>query len=673
VFWTASDLNDKRIANPALNCMKMKTNLCFPLFLSVLSSAVIALALQPRLASAQPYDITTFDPTLAGSWSDLGTTTLMVPKVTNGSVKLDGAVSDLEYGGFKGVTVTPGDPAAGGNAWILNFPGDRVWDGTNDSSFTYWLAHDDDYFYIGVNANDDVVNSDDPNDTFWQDDAIEIQVDALHTQFDSPSSGTPVGGHSYVNYQGRFSAWDDTTGKTNSFIWAPAVNWKYGETNDVFGFGKAVAGGWQMEVRFKKRMFEDATAGNKLKNGYLMGFNIGMDDDDKHGKGTNGDQTRAEDLEVQYWWADRQRYTGYNADYLATLTPEEKAAQIWRADTDNHPLALDPSGHAQGGNGEIIFGYDADLKSTGKILFVCANAVSPVSADAGLIALLRAKGYTVTVFASGGPPDDLRAAAVGQDVALLSESIGSATVLEPIGDPVLQKFILRDTDIPIISYEAFMWDNAEWTTHPEDYSNEFSMFGNTGRTEDTQAPEIKDGRDSLYIRLPAHPIANGLTGKVKVYNTLYSLNYATPSADADVVASVEADGKYPTLFVYEKGDKLVDGSVVPNKRIGLYLGQVAALVANWNPELGFLNEDGKTLLFNTLDYAIGKNTQPPPVTPTLSIARSGNDLVVTYANGTLQSVGALPATTAAWKNETGPSPLTIKSPTTTQFFRVQGQ
>ena len=78
---------------------------------------------------------------------------------------------------------------------------------------------------------------------------------------------------------------------------------------------------------------------------------------------------------------------------------------------------------------------------------------------------------------------------------------------------------------------------------------------------------IQDARDSLYIRNAAHPIAGGLTGKVKVYDPPYSLNFGLPSADADVVASVEEDGSYPTIFVYEKGDKLVDDSLAPNPRV----------------------------------------------------------------------------------------------------------
>ena len=107
------------------------------------------------------------------------------------------------------------------------------------------------------------------------------------------------GGHSYVNYQGRFSAWDEAAKAKGSETWANGVNWKYGATAEVFGSGAAIGGGWQMEVRFKKSLFEDPAAGNKLRNGYLMGFNIGLDDDDKRGPGTNGDMTRSQDLETE--------------------------------------------------------------------------------------------------------------------------------------------------------------------------------------------------------------------------------------------------------------------------------------------------------------------------------------------------------------------------------------
>ena len=74
------------------------------------------------------------------------------------------------------------------------------------------------------------------------------------------------------------------------------------EDGDVWTVGKEVEGGWHLDMRFSKRLFEDPEAGNKLQDGYVMGFNIGMDDDDKFGPGTNGDGSRSQDLELQYFW-----------------------------------------------------------------------------------------------------------------------------------------------------------------------------------------------------------------------------------------------------------------------------------------------------------------------------------------------------------------------------------
>jgi hypothetical protein len=651
--------------------------------LSILGAAACSSLLTVAQSS---YDITTFDVTKAGPWSEVGRTTLMVPKVPAGSIKLDGPPSDQEYGGFKGVTVIPGDPSdtsavPGANAWILDFPADRVWNGTNDSSFTYWLAHDDNYLYVGVNVKDDVVNSDDPPQSYWNDDAIEIVVDALSDRLDNntDNSKDPVGGHCYVNYQGLFSAWDPTNNVPGTWsVWATGVNWKYGTNDDVFGVGQAVAGGWQMEVRFNKRLFQDTTAGNKLQNGYRMGFNIGMDDDDKHGPGLNGDKSRTQDLEIQYFWANRARYKGYTSDYLSSLTPDQKAQQVWRLDPSADPNGLSPTiidsnGRlSHGGTGEIVFGYDPDPNNAKQnILWVCSNADSPINADAFLIALLRAKGYAVTPYTSGDTPDAQKAAAAGKQLVIYSESIGSTSVLDPVGDAT-GTLILKDVDVPIISYEAYLWDNADWVARTADGANDFSIWGNTGRNDNAGQPNgvpdaIQDARDSLYIQLPNHPIAGRLTGKVKVYDSPYSLNYGVVSSSAKVVASVQQDGTYPTLFVYEKGDKLADGSVAPNKRIGLFLGQAANPNANWAPESATLSEAGKTLFLNTVAYALGVTGSA--ASPTLSISRNGNNLVLTFSGGTLQSADVLGG---PWTDETGASPLTIQPKSASKFYRAKG-
>jgi len=113
----------------------------------------------------------------------------------------------------------------------------------------------------------------------------------------------------------------------------------------------------------------------------------------------------------------------------------------------------------------------------------------------------------------------------------------------------------------------------------------------------------------------------------------------------------------------------VDGSVCPNKRIGLFTEQVAALTANWNPEIRWLTDAGKTLVLNTVAYAIGTGTQPPPAQPSLSVARNGKNLVLTYTGGTLQSADTV---TGPWKDETGPSPVTVQPSAAAKFYRVKG-
>ena len=314
---------------------------------------VVLFILTNTFLSAQVLD---FDPTLEGPWSDVEATTLAVPEVANGSVKLDGKASSGEYGGFEGITVTPGD-----NAWILDFPGDRTWDGPEDSSFTFWLAQDQDHFYVGVAVKDDVVNSDDPNAAFWKDDSIEIVVDALNDRYDNntDNSNDPYGGHCYFNFRGRFSIWDDDNNTKTSERWSSAVEWTYGEEGDVYGVGSEVEGGWQLEVRFRKSQFEDPEAGNLLSNGYKMGFNIGLDDDDKQGPGTNGSGDRTQDLELQYWWANRARLQGWTAEEADNFWPEE----IARGDhLDYYDLVINSPGRlSHGGTGEIVFGAPPDI------------------------------------------------------------------------------------------------------------------------------------------------------------------------------------------------------------------------------------------------------------------------------------------------------------------------
>ena len=61
------------------------------------------------------------------------------------------------------------------------------------------------------------------------------------------------------------------------------------------------------------------------------------------------------------------------------------------------------------------------------------------------------------------------------------------------------------------------------------------------------------------------------------YTLPCSVTYGHPGAEAYMVATIDEAGVYPATFVYEAGAKLVDDSVAPAPRIGLFLGQGASI------------------------------------------------------------------------------------------------
>jgi len=330
------------------------------------------LVLSVSAANGQDFDITEFVVTDEGPWSDIEATTVTVPQVLDGTITLDGKPNDAEYGGFAGVYVTPGMPNGDpGNAWILDFPGDREWDNPEDSSFTFWLAHDTEYLYVGVDVKDDVVNSDDINNAFWKDDALEIVTDAFNDNYDNntDNSEDSHGGHAYFNYEGRFSGWDDDADALGEGAgrWSTEVDYAYGEGGEIFGFGEATDTGWNMELKMAKSLFESEEVGNKLVEGERMGFNLILDDDDQAGperEDGNGEGFREQDLEIQYAWANRLRASGFNADEASSYSEEELANEEYLKD-GFYDLVIDGNGRlSHGGAGEIIFGGLSDVVVT---------------------------------------------------------------------------------------------------------------------------------------------------------------------------------------------------------------------------------------------------------------------------------------------------------------------
>ena len=298
-------------------------------------------------------DIDDFDHSALGPWSDVERTTLTVPQVQNASIVLDGIAWSAEYGNFEAVDVVPVE-----TGWVLNFPAERTWDGPDDSSFSFWLAHDESFLYIGADVTDDVVNADDPNGSNWKDDSIELQFDAQNDKYDiTANNNSPYGGHDGISWNGQQRAWDPELGEPTDFgstHFATDVDWSYGEDGDVFAVGVETATGYSVEARYHKRLFEDPEFGNKLVEGYVMGFNITVDDDDARGVGPNGSGELALDEEISYYWAQRERLIGWDAFTAEDYSAEDIAAGLHEEDFTRE---FTPGGRlTHGAMGEIIFG-----------------------------------------------------------------------------------------------------------------------------------------------------------------------------------------------------------------------------------------------------------------------------------------------------------------------------
>ena len=209
------------------------------------------------------------------------------------------------------------------------------------------------------------------------------------------------------------------------------------------------------------------------------------------------------------------------------------------------------------------------------------------NADPGIIAYLEGQGHVVTSLSpqSGNRPATV-ALADASDVVLISESISSGTVSDGAG------FHLHDHPVRIVSWEPFMYDNAGWTGSTSHVDN-----GNTGRPEAPQAPEDLRGlQTDIHIVDAAHPLAAGLgPGAVTVYHTPYTANFGVPSSHADVVATADTLGNFPTIFAYDAGDQLVDGSTAPGARVGFFLGVPCADCGN-SVEFSIYTADALQLL-----------------------------------------------------------------------------
>jgi hypothetical protein len=148
---------------------------------------------------------------------------------------------------------------------------------------------------------------------------------------------------------------------------------------------------------------------------------------------------------------------------------------------------------------------------------------------------------------------------------------------------------------------------------------QFDLFGNTGRTDligTAAAAGLADAQTDIFITEDgaAHPLGGGFAaGPLTIHTIPYSVNFGTPSPSATVIATADEAGDFPAHYVYEEGDALVDGSIVPATRIAAFIGQLAAPNANFGPLPEFFTEDGFALMDAMFEFTLGPKPAPGDV------------------------------------------------------------
>ena len=171
---------------------------------------------------------------------------------------VDGMIGPDEYAGAQAEVVNR-------HTGVYNIPsGDDNWE-EGDSSFTYWVTHDDDAVYVAVDVVDDDINTDSAeagseDGQTWQDDSIEIFFDADDSN-DAGRGDQEFEGQYVLTANG---AWRDNE----------ANNPFFGENDDWYAVTNETDTGYTMEFKVNKSALFDP------EDETTLGFNVALNDDD---------------------------------------------------------------------------------------------------------------------------------------------------------------------------------------------------------------------------------------------------------------------------------------------------------------------------------------------------------------------------------------------------------
>ena len=189
-------------------------------------------------------------------------------------------------------------------------------------------------------------------------------------------------------------------------------------------------------------------------------------------------------------------------------------------------------------------------------------------------------GYKVILAVDSTSAGELSDAAEKADLVIVSESTLSMKLQNK----------LKSTTTPILSYEAFIQDDMGLTAkerpgdpgEPDDY-----LYG--VREKDTE----------IDIVMPDHPLAAGLKGRVAIYKVPKEVTWGKVGKNAKVIATLKGRKDAATIYVYNKGVELFDGTVSAGMRIGFFLEE-----ENVTGTSNFMTADGLRLFDAAVKFGL---------------------------------------------------------------------
>ncbi|MEM7276285.1 MAG: PKD domain-containing protein, partial [Actinomycetota bacterium] len=194
--------------------------------------------------------------------------------------------------------------------------------------------------------------------------------------------------------------------------------------------------------------------------------------------------------------------------------------------------------------------------------------------DQKVATTLENAGFTVTIIDDDVVQSSGDSVATGHDAVIISTSVAASKILDTFAT----------TPVAVVTWEFLLFDDMALTAG-----------GSTNRGE-------QGGLRSVDVVDPGHPIIDGaFTGITDVLTRSTKLTWGIPGPGADVVARQPGSTERSTLFVYEVGAPLVDGSIAVGRRAGIFL----TLAAD-----GVMNTAGETLLIETMNWATALPADP---------------------------------------------------------------